>query len=84
MKVLIKCEGFHENTCTLAGLRTSNEADALKDNEANGLDNVVEFIIVKLSISIVCVILSTFNKGNDPAAKRGNSSEDAVYLKSVW
>ncbi|MCH99220.1 hypothetical protein A2U01_0020231, partial [Trifolium medium] len=64
-------------------LRTSNEADALNDNEAKGLDNVTEFITVKLSVSIVCKILSTFNKGNDPAARRGNSSEDAVYLKSV-
>lgn len=75
---------WDEITCILVGLRTSNEADTLKENEAKGLDNVVEFTTVKLSASIVCEILSNFNKGNDPAAKSGNSSEDAVYLNSVW
>lgn len=44
----MKCEGFHENTCILVGLRTSNEADALKDDEAKGLDNVTEFTTVEL------------------------------------
>jgi len=44
---------FQGNTCILAGLRTSNEADALKDKDAKGLDNVVEFIMVKLLVSIV-------------------------------
>lgn len=70
-------------TCILVGVRTSNEADALKDKEAKGLDNVVELIMVKLLVSIVCEILSTFNKGNAPAARRGNSSEDAVYLTTT-
>jgi hypothetical protein len=46
--LVMKCEGFHENTCILAGLRTSNEADALKDDEAKGLDNVTEFTTVEL------------------------------------
>lgn len=71
------------NTCILVGLRASNEADALKEREAKGLDNVIEFIIVALLVSIVCKILSTFTKGNAPAARRGSSSEDAVYLSSV-
>lgn len=35
-------------TCILVGLRTSNEADALKDDEAKGLDNVTEFTTVEL------------------------------------
>lgn len=80
---LVTHKGFHENTCILVGLRTSKEADALKDKEATGLDNVMEFVMVELPVSIVCEILSTFNKGNAPAARRGNSSEDAVYLTSV-
>lgn len=47
---------------------------------AKGPDNVVEFTMVKLLVSIDWPILLTFNKGVLPAARSGNSSEDAVYL----
>lgn len=57
-------------------------ADALKDKEAKGPDNVVALTMVKLLVSIAWVILSTFNKGVVPAARSGNSSEKAVYLIS--
>lgn len=67
-------------TCILEGLRTSKEADALKEKEAKGLDKVVELMMVQLLVSIDWLILSTFNKAVEPAARRGNSSEAAVYL----
>lgn len=67
-------------TCILEGLRTSNVADALKEKVAKGLDKVVELTMVRLLVSIDWHILLTFNKGVEPAARRGNSSEAAVYL----
>lgn len=67
-------------TCILKGLRTSKLADALKEKVAKGLDNVIEFTMFKPEVSIDWHILSTFNNGILPAARRGNSSENAVYL----
>lgn len=72
----------HKNTCILVGLRTSKVAEALKDRVAKGLDNVVEFTMVRLLVSIAWRISFTFNKGDVPTARRGNSSENAVYLIS--
>jgi len=69
-----------KNTCILVGLRTSKVAEALKDKAAKGLDNVVEFTMVRLLVSIAWRISFTFNKGDVPNASRGNSSENAVYL----
>lgn len=68
-------------TCILDGLRTSKEAVALKEKEANGLERVVALTIVMLLESISWDIFSTFNSGIVPIATRGTSSENAVYLK---
>lgn len=62
-------------TCILDGLRTSKDAIALKDMVETGLDNVVEFSMVRLVESIDCLISSTFKSGILPAASRGNNSE---------
>lgn len=67
-------------TCILEGLRTSKVAVALKDKVATGLDNAVEFSIVKLLVSMPWLIFSTFTRGMLPAARRGNNSENAVNL----
>lgn len=67
-------------TSILEGLRTSKEAEALNENSANGLESVVELSIERLLVSIDWLILFTFNKGVEPAARRGSSSEKAVYL----
>lgn len=40
------------DTCILDGFRTSNEADALKDKVANGLESVVAFTMVIFLVSI--------------------------------
>ena len=55
-------------TCILEGVLTSKVADALKEKSAKGPDNVVEFTIERLAVSIVWLILFTFNKGVAPAA----------------
>lgn len=68
------------NTCILDGLLTSKDAEALKDKVETGLDNVTEFSIVRLLVSIDWPIFSTFTNGILPAASRGKSSEEAVYL----
>lgn len=68
------------DTWILKGLLTSKLADALNEKLAKGLENVVEFKIVKLLVLIAWVILFTFKKGVLPVARSGNSSEDAVYL----
>lgn len=39
-------------TCTLEGLRTSKEAEALKEKDAKGLDSVVELTMERLAVSI--------------------------------
>lgn len=70
------------NTCILVGLRTSKVAEALKDKVAKGLDNVTEFTMVRPLVSIAWRISFTFKKGDVPTARRGNSSENAVYLIS--
>lgn len=67
-------------TCILDGLRTSKAAEALKEKVATGLENVVEFSMVRLLVSISWPILSTLSKGILPTANRGNNSENAVYL----
>lgn len=72
----------HKSTCILVELRTSKVADALKEKVAKGLDNVVEFKMVRLLVSIAWRISFTFNNGVVPAARSGNSSENAVYLIS--
>lgn len=72
----------HSNTCILVGLRTSKVADALKERVAKGLDNVVEFTMVRSLVSIVWRISFTSKKGEVPAARSGNNSENAVYLIS--
>lgn len=69
-------------TCILDGLRTSKVADALKEKVEKVLDNLVEFTILRLPVSIDWVILSTFKNGVEPTAKSGNSSENPVYLMS--
>jgi hypothetical protein len=67
-------------TWILEGLLTSKLADAPKEKVAKGPDNEMEFTMVRLLVSITWLILSTFNKDVLPAARSGNSSEDAVYL----
>lgn len=57
-------------------------AVALKDKVAKGPDKVVVLTMLPLLVSISWVILSTLNKGVVPAARSGNSSENAVYLIS--
>ena len=69
-------------TWILDGVRTSKEADALKEKVAKGLEIVVEFFIVKFWESTSWEILFTFNSGTVPMARRGNNSENAVYLKT--
>lgn len=39
-------------TSILEGLRTSNEAEALNEKSANGLESVVELSIVRFFVSI--------------------------------
>lgn len=53
---------------------------ALKEKVAKGLEIVTEFSMVPMLVLIAWQILSTFATGVVPTAKRGNSSEDAVYL----
>lgn len=55
-------------------------ADALNEKLAKGPDNVMEFTMERLLVSIAWDILSTFNNGIVPTARSGNSSENAVYL----
>ena len=50
---------------------------------AKGLNKVVELTMVRLLVSIDWHILLTLNKGVEPAARRGNSSEAAVYLSGL-
>ena len=72
----------HKSTFILVGLWTSKVAVALKEKVANGPDNVVEFTMVRLLVSITWRISFTFNKGVAPNARSGKSSENAVYLIS--
>lgn len=67
-------------TSILEGLRTSNVADALNEKVVKGPDNVVEFTMERLLESIDWHIFFILSKGVVPTAKRGNSSENAVYL----
>ena len=76
---ILKVESYR-GTCILEGLRTSKLADALKEEAEKGMDNVVEFTIVRLLVSIDWVILFTLNKGIDPTAKSGNSLENPIYM----
>jgi hypothetical protein len=53
----------------------------LKDVLARGPVNVTEFSTVSASESMNCEISPTFTSGRLPAASRGKSSENDVYLQ---
>lgn len=78
-----KGEREREGTCTLEGLRTSKDAEALNESVANGFEKTAVFTMFRFLVSTAWEILLSFSKGVEPTTISGSSSDKDVYLLGV-